>query len=174
VARRCAYLPSTGRPCTRAGSGNPPLCEKHLEEILAEDDDDMLGELLDHPTVRGAFDRVTSRVVRSLDQIAPFIDRLTQGRPQSRAQSRPTAPRPRPGPRPRPEAPRTPPRASTPRPEDPRTILGFAPGARLDAAMIKNRRRELAQIFHPDHGGSPEAMKRVNLAVEALLAGLKK
>lgn len=65
----------------------------------------------------------------------------------------------------------TPPAA--PRP-DPREVLGFEPSTPLTAELVRQRRKELAKIFHPDTGqaGSEAAMKRVNAAAEELLANL--
>lgn len=56
--------------------------------------------------------------------------------------------------------------------EDARTVLGFPPNAPLTRALIKQRQRALASMFHPDAGGSHEAMQRVNVAAEELLAQL--
>lgn len=53
--------------------------------------------------------------------------------------------------------------------ENPRSVLGFAPGAKLTADLIKTRKRDLAKLFHPDRGGSPDAMRRVNAAADVLL-----
>jgi hypothetical protein len=57
--------------------------------------------------------------------------------------------------------------------EDPRVVLGFEPGETLTAARVKERKRQLAALFHPDKaGGSISAMKRVNEAADALLKSL--
>lgn len=65
-----------------------------------------------------------------------------------------------------------PPRQVVPE-EDPRTILGFEPNAPLTAEIIKERKKALATIYHPDRpGGSVTAMKRVNQAADKLLCSL--
>jgi curved DNA-binding protein CbpA len=56
-----------------------------------------------------------------------------------------------------------------------RTILGFDPAQVLTKEAINDRRKQLAKVFHPDRpAGSLEAMKRVNLAADLLLAQLAK
>lgn len=55
------------------------------------------------------------------------------------------------------------------REEDPRVVLGFKSTDKLTVEMVKNRRRELAKILHPDKGGSDEAMQRMNTAADKLM-----
>lgn len=50
--------------------------------------------------------------------------------------------------------------------------MGFDPGEKLTAERVNVRRKKLAQIYHPDVGGSLEHMTRVNAAADALLAKL--
>jgi len=52
--------------------------------------------------------------------------------------------------------------------------MGFDPGVKITVADVNLRRKKLAQIFHPDAGGSLEHMTRVNAAADALLAHLAK
>ena len=47
-------------------------------------------------------------------------------------------------------------------------VLGLLPGASVDE--IKNTHRELARRFHPDLGGTPEQMARINTARDRALA----
>ena len=56
--------------------------------------------------------------------------------------------------------------------EDPRVILGFGPEQKLTIQIVKDRKRKLAEMYHPDKGGSPEAMQRVNVAADVLIAAL--
>lgn len=94
--------------------------------------------------------------------------------------SRGTPPPDSPGPARRSTPPPEPGRAqSPPRPppevakENPRDILGFGPEVKLTRAMVKERQRALAKLWHSDKGGSDKAMKRLNGAVQELLKGLK-
>jgi hypothetical protein len=53
-----------------------------------------------------------------------------------------------------------------------RKVMGFASAEPLDAAKIKDRRRQLAKKHHPDLGGSAEKMKAVNDAADVLIGSL--
>jgi hypothetical protein len=56
-------------------------------------------------------------------------------------------------------------------PDDPYVVLGVAPGITEDELRVVRRR--LAQELHPDHaGGTTDAMRRINLAFDAVLADL--
>jgi len=70
-----------------------------------------------------------------------------------------------------PPPPRQPPQ-SGPNKEDPRVILGFPVGSAPSKDEIKARQRDLAQFFHPDKGGSVEAMQKVNAAAAQLIGSL--
>jgi DnaJ-class molecular chaperone len=50
--------------------------------------------------------------------------------------------------------------------DDPYATLGVAPDAQ--AEDVRERYRELARQHHPDHGGSPAEMRRVNEAYERI------
>ena len=54
-------------------------------------------------------------------------------------------------------------------PIDPRVIFGFPADIKLTKAMVKERKRVLAGLWHPDRGGSTESMQRLNAAAAALL-----
>jgi hypothetical protein len=75
---------------------------------------------------------------------------------------------------PTPAFPPAPQPAPPPTPEgDPRIVLGFEPGDKLSKEIIKERKKALAALFHPDRpGGSTLAMKRVNEAADKLLCSL--
>ena len=74
---------------------------------------------------------------------------------------------------PRPASTIPPTRAQTMPHADARTILGLPPApAPLTAAQVKERHRALALLFHSDTGGNDEAMRRANLARDALLREL--
>lgn len=172
MPRRCAYLTRSGRPCIKVGIGNPPLCRVHRLKIEGEVEDDftdnILDRVLDHPTAQGAFNRIAG----SFDRIAQYIDVLSTGRIPRREREEEASssqPPPRANGHARPVPP--PPRPSG---ENPYLVLGFTPGVKITAEMVKERRKELAKLFHPDkQAGSTEAMKRVNTAAETLLARLK-
>jgi hypothetical protein len=54
--------------------------------------------------------------------------------------------------------------------DDPFDVLGVGPDATLDE--VRAARRRLARDLHPDVGGEPDAMRRVNIAFEAVVAHL--
>lgn len=163
--RGCAYLATYE---TIAGD----FCSKHAAQIAAgpvapsqEDAIQMLTEaVIDIPQVRKAMKRLVKpldRVGALLDRIVPFVDRATQQTPP---------PRPPPGsPPPRTHARPKPPSDPEPKPDNPRVVLGFALDAKLTEKMIRDRRKELARIFHSDTKGNEESMKKVNIAADALL-----
>jgi hypothetical protein len=83
-------------------------------------------------------------------------------------------PPPRAAPPPNPAA-APPPRRPPPDPTvEARVILGFEPGEPLTADKIKDRKRSLAKVFHPDRGsgGSVKQMQRVLAAADLLMARL--
>lgn len=163
---RCSYLAGTPNDCSNPGIGVPPFCRRHFEHIL--DDFDQAAEtrdigsllvgLLDHSSIRGV-----------LDKVGQYIDRAARNPPPVAAPGegyytehprRPPEDRPPPGP------------AAPPTAEDPRSVLGFPHGQPLSRSIIKARRNQLAELFHPDRGGSDAAMQRVNAAVDQLLSQL--
>lgn len=54
-----------------------------------------------------------------------------------------------------------------------RTIMHFEPTEILTRDLITKRRRALAELCHPDKGGNPEAMIKINQAADILLHALK-
>lgn len=163
---RCVYMEGTRR-CTRVGHGDPPLCAAH-ELVLEEEEYDEL-DLID-----GVLEQVDEVIERAADGIRRFFD-------QRRIQV-PPMPILRPSGNRRPQPPpengnghrraAPPPEIKIPA-EDPRLVLGFAPEARLTKDMIRERKRALAAVFHPDKpGGSVQAMQRVNAAADKLLKSL--
>jgi len=141
---------------------------------------ELLDAILDHPAVRRFGVSVEERAQGVLDTLADSVERAARRAFDKPARQRPEyqgpdrafrsecPPRPAGDPR-RSQSP--PPRRGAPA-EDPRTVLGFPPSAKLTRQDVKKRRRELARIFHGDAGGYDDAMKRVNLAADALLAHL--
>ena len=53
-----------------------------------------------------------------------------------------------------------------------RYTLHFGPQESLTKEAIKNRRRKLAALCHPDQGGTTEAMQAINSAADFLLEKL--
>lgn len=105
---------------------------------------DVIDRLFDQPAVQSLIDRIGG----ALDRFGTsMVDKLNNPRPAAPQQTR--------------------------RVLDPRVILGFAPDTKLTVELIKERRRALANLWHPDKGGSPEAMQRLNAATDALLQQLK-
>ena len=137
-----------------------------MDEIDEEEPvgDDFLAQairaIVDHPGVKSLLDEASAilrdarTATRQQSQIPHYAECPPRPRNGDRRQPPPPPPRP------------------TPLLEDPRIILGFPPNLQLTETMIKKRRRELAAIYHSDHGGSEEAMKRLNSAVSQLLAQL--
>lgn len=166
LRRRCVYITRGGRPCGKEAFGNPPLCEKHGNEI-AEEEDDLLGDamnhLLEHPDVQ----QVVRRAGGFIDQLGEFVS--SGFRFPSRNGSTPHPP---------PQnghghnghtPPRPPPRADV-KILQARIVLGFEKDEPLDRAKVKARQRALSQALHPDkQGGSTKAMARVNQAADVLL-----
>lgn len=56
--------------------------------------------------------------------------------------------------------------------DDPFAVLGLAAGASLDE--VRAARRRLAKEHHPDHGGDPAAMQRLNAAFDAAVKAIRR
>lgn len=56
--------------------------------------------------------------------------------------------------------------------DDPFAVLGLAAGASLDE--VRAARRRLAKEHHPDHGGDPAAMQRLNAAFDAAIKAIRR
>ena len=117
---------------------------------------DVVNAILDHPTIAGFFDFAKEKLGGLGEAIQGGI---------KRQQAAASAPRPQ---RPTPKRPGPPPPK-----EDPRQVLGFGPQVKLTVEIVKERRKQLAKVFHPDlMGGDNTAMQRVNSAAEVLLRDL--
>ncbi len=145
---------------------NPPLCFEHAYYDDDEEGDfvvdptfvdDALDAVLENPRVKSVFNRAGA----VFEKFAQVLDRVSQQQ---------SAPPPGKGPRPQSPPPRKPPPK-----ENPREVLGFGPNQLLTEQIVKDRKKALASIVHPDKpGGSVEAMARINAAADALLASLPK
>jgi len=126
---------------------------------------DVVNRLMDHPRTQGVLDQATSffddfgilldRAARRAVQTQPGISQARYQRVVDELQ-----------------AARARVEKAPPKKEDPRQVMGFGAGETLTKTAIKARQRSLAQIFHPDRGGSTEAMQRLNVAAAELLKGL--
>lgn len=172
---RCAFHEGRRR-CPRNGTGHPPLCRSHA--ILVEDDEPSGGIIADlvGDVFGGALDDVISDADRWLADnsrtIAQNARSAVENYISAAAQKRA---RPAPPPLPHAEAPRRPPAPQPPPPPPgptPREILGFPPTGPITRAQIKARQRDLARLFHPDSGGNPRQMQRVNDAAAEMLKNL--
>lgn len=184
---RCRYRdPRTGVRCTEGGVGQPPLCAPHFHLVRFGGDDDDRGvatdefvdALLDNPRVQDLF----GRLGQWFDGVVRRVDR--QSRPEhhpdyrgpargyySEFPPRPDDDREPPG-GPDFDVPPRRPRRRRPPGEDPRAVLGIPPDVPLTRELVKKHQRALADIHHPDRGGSVQAMQRINEAATALLAQL--
>jgi hypothetical protein len=163
---RCIYIEGV-RQCTRVGYGDPPLCRAH-ELVVEQEEYDELDVIDD------IAERINDGVERFADRIRSFFDQRQV--PVPPMPIRPVGRRPQPPPngrRPPPPPPRQPQKQPPPTQIEARQVLGFSPELKLTRELIKERKRALAVIFHPDKaGGSVEAMRRVNAAADSLLKGL--
>lgn len=169
--RKCTFIVK-GKPCSQPGTGNPPLCDEHAPDEEFEYDDDFDGtgdfvgdaiyEFSENPRIRGVLDKAAS----VFDKLAQVIDRAS-----TRQNARPQSPPGSPPPPPRQKRPVS---QETITPSAARTILGFAQTQPLTVESVKERKRALASMFHPDKGGSVEAMQRVNAAADVLFDALKR
>jgi hypothetical protein len=164
MSSRCAYKDGKRR-CSRNGFGEPPLCRMHALQLSLDGQEISFDEASPAFSWLDAADRILSR---SNNEVAKQAGALFGEFLSASAERRRHAPPPPPNGHHRPPPP--------PRPnpaDDPRLVLGFEPGDKLTAEIIKERKKALAALFHPDRpGGSLTAMKRVNEAADKLLCSL--
>lgn len=221
--RRCTFLVG-GRPCSREGEGNPPLCEKHEAAVYGDEPtqgeeilDNFLDDFADNPQVQDALGRMSGFI----DRFAHLVDRVSapkergdrraavqeawtatrataqgawearrkpkmgnghseaphppkgaQGQPGWASRGAQTPPRPRQAPPPR-QPPPPKPRPAPDKIGPARVVMGFPASLKLTPELIKERRKQLALIFHPDRGGSPDGMSRLNASADVLLEACK-
>lgn len=102
--------------------------------------------------------------------VGGWVGQMMQGIPQPQPRQRIAGAAP--PPRARPQAP-PPPDPAIEAKRQARITLGFEEGERITADMVKERKRALARVFHPDTGkGSVAHMQRINQAADLLLQGL--
>lgn len=159
-----------GRPCPNPGSGNPPLCTRCLDDLEQEEIEEAGYEVTDEG-LQGAADRIMDdpRVHNVLDKAAGFFDRFAQlidGAVTRNGGSSPPRPSSRPPP-PRPTIDRARQIAAA------RSVLLFDSAEPLTEEKIRERRKKLALLVHPDMAGSHNQTVRINQAADILLASLK-
>ena len=147
----CFYHISDDDVCGKAGIGKPPLCKRH-EKFRAEiEEDSGVGqELLDALFERPEVQKIVGQFSGLLDRVSGVIDH-----PQKVFRKGPRVP------------------SHGARALEARTILGFGANEPLTEEKVKERKKALAQVFHPDlTRGNPEGMARVNAAADLLLSEL--
>lgn len=138
----------------------PPRRRRQTRRVEIDTRDpieELTAQILRLPQVQGILDAVDN-LGRRLETLPDELIAAAKRPPE----------RPKPPPRKKREAPPPPPR---PEPTlDARAVLHFGPDEPLDRRKIKQRQRELARMVHPDRSGSKEAMQKINIAANALLA----
>lgn len=149
----CRYIDANGIQCTGRGAKNRDgFCRPHWQVDIDPEDsqsNEIIDTLLQNPNVQRGVNKVNSL----LDKFSDLIDRATKG--DIPFFTKPPAP-----------ASKVPPEARA------RALLHFGPNEPLTEEIIKERRRVLARLAHPDLAGSSEEMVRINKATEILLASL--
>ena len=172
---KCRFLDQSGIRCTRIATVEGALCRQHavaLEQQLERGPGGLVQGIL------GAMDRAVATRLRADPLTRPYAAEVS-GMLRQIFTPRPQAPRPV-----MPGQAGTPPRARVyppqPRPapgpspeelklRDALLRLGFEDLTGLTAARIKDRKRQLAKLYHPDTGtGDEAAMKRVMDAADVL------
>lgn len=118
----------------------------------------VVDQILDHPKTQELFDKAGEFFDGFGEIIKQRVNDLGNGKRVPPPPHTKTRARPRVKPQP-------------PRPS-PRTVLGFSETEPLTKKKVRERRRALAHILHPDKGGDQAAMQRINSAAESLLATL--
>ncbi len=147
------------------------MCRMHAIAMDYEMNlDDPIGSLIEGADrfLSQQKDGLVSEFARTLGQILssnaganPSLEGFARAAAESARVNKASAPPPKPVPPPAPPK------------ESPRDVLGFDPKTKLTKAMVKERQRTLAKLWHPDHGGSTKALQRLNAAVAEILPTLK-
>ena len=143
--------------CNRPGYGNPPLCDEHYAR---EGDESPLHVVVDRALDNPGIKKLVRSATSAVDRLANIVDQILT--------TSHTTPPPKTAPSPRPI-----PAKNGISELQARNQLGFAHTAPLSKAGIKQRRRELAKIYHTDKGSDSDMMKRINVATDFLLAKTK-
>jgi hypothetical protein len=191
---RCRYVDDAGYRCRRVATVAGGFCrqcaialELDLEEGGAAD---RLVGTMDRILARGARDPMLSgaaaflggllgaqiihRAPPSIQEPVRQMGRMAADAARARAEqaAKAQAEQRRAQPPPRPPDPET---ARALALRDARTTLGFEPDEKLTVDQVKERKRALARVYHPDLGnGSVKQMQRVNAAADLLIAKLER
>lgn len=160
--KQCQFIYSDGEPCFNKAVGL--TCKKHAKhaaEVKRSLDEertaqkalvgDLLGVLLQQPAIAGVVGKITGFI----DKSGTILDKVAMG-DYSAFKSTPAEPTPKPtGP-------------------DPRKLMGFKPNVVLTEKEIRDRKRELSKVYHPDKGFDDSLLKDINAAADQLLREIKK
>ncbi len=161
--KQCQFIYADGQACQNKAIGL--TCKKHAKyaaEVKRSLDEerfaqkalvgDLLGVLLAQPAIAGVVGKITGFI----DKSGSILDQVATGDYSAfKAKEKPTQTPPATGP-------------------DPRKLMGFRPGVVLTEKEIRDRRKDLAKIYHSDTGSSEEMLKDINAAADQLLRELKK
>lgn len=161
---KCSYMFANGKLCDTYGWGDPALCKKHEkfrdtveEELRVEGGGvtaEFVGAVFDVPVVKRLLEKLgglvdKAGVVVEAADINALMERLSK-----RAQVA--------------DPPDWVPTNN--KVNDAKAILGFTLNQTLTVELIKQRKRDLAAIYHPDKGsGNAEKMQIINAAADVLL-----
>ena|SRR5688572_33428544 len=145
----CIYEDDQGR-CNQTGRGDPPLCDAHND--VEFEYEEFIDTALEHPRIAGILDKVTEVV----DLGKKFVEKLSKGEnplgnvPKNKPQPKVVVKGP-----------------------TPREVLHFGPTELITPEKLKERKRALAHMAHPDKGGSKEEMARIIEAAKAIEKEMK-
>lgn len=179
-ADQCSYYEEVDgrrRRCRRNGTGNPPICQKHTEELDQRDDNPIASVISSLFQGKRPAQRDVENAVRSTMEglfgkrmtEAEVADLLARARAAASGRGSPGSS----------SGPSSDARSQARDREHAeaekarqvswaRRTLGFTAREPLDGDMIKRRFRELARKHHPDVGGDVRKMADINRAVEIL------
>ena len=147
----CAYIGARGGSCKRKPAPESDFCLLHNVE---DEEDDVTNEFINTILANPHVQQGVNKVNNILDKFSVIVDQASKGELP--------AFKPKP-----PAAPKTDPALAA------RALMHFSATEPLTEAIIKDRRKHLARIAHPDTaGGSTDAMARINRATEILIASL--
>lgn len=186
-APKCSYV-EDGRRCGADGEGNPPLCPPHtaILRATAEAPYNPLGSIVDS-LKNGRPVSFGDAIAAGADLLATMLGGRTFVPPQPPSRAPGSSPPPSSGAWDPvgqwwQEQQRRQQQQQRPRQDvdelaadrvAARRAFGWPPGKKLDGDELKTRYRELAKKNHPDRGGSPDRMAKINHAMDVLTVELK-
>lgn len=194
---RCRYVDDGGGRCRRVATVSGGFCRQcavalELDLERGSGADRLIGTM-DRILARGARDPALSQLgaffggvlgatlihrappafQQPLRQAASVVEAQVRARARAAAAAQPPPGAPRAAPPP----PKPPTAAEEKRAAilAARVVMGFEPDEKITVELVKERKRALAGVFHPDRQhGSTKQMQRVNGAADVLLAALAK